>query len=265
VNVTPAMMLSTMKRDELRKNIGQVFKFFPIPKRISAIGSYESENNQWLLRRETPDKKSFEFLNMIGDYNPLVLDPLKIKNFDAPDILILRGQVILEGSTVRYEPSHPKLASASMPTVSLCMSLEGADQNGLLEIPGNAVESFRFCVTNMGEQTVRDYRTMILVPPAFTRPIHGITMGQIPKQSDIMVAEQQYAVYEKFMSEPIYKKDTIKIGQLFFSTVPGHYTILRQIRCDEGSFPTESPYGELEISVTPIGDLVKRAEEHLGR
>lgn len=259
------MILSTMNRGELRKNIGQVFKFSPVPRRDSTIGSYESENNQWFLRRETPDRKSFELLNMSGDYHPLVLDPLKIKNFDAPDILILRGQVILEGSTVRYEPSHPKPASASMPTVSLCMSLEGSDQNGLLEIPGGLVESFRFCVTNMGEQTVRDYRTMILIPPAFTRPIHGITLGQIPKQSDIMVGEQQYAVYEKFMSEPIYKKDTIKIGQLFFSTVPGHYVLLWQIRCEDGSFPTETAYGELKISVTPIGDLVKRAEEHLGR
>jgi hypothetical protein len=252
-----------MNREELRKNIGQVFRFFPIPKRDSAIGLYESENNQWLLRRETPDKKSFEFINQIGDYTPLVLDPLKIKNFDAPDILILRGQVILQGSTVRYEPSHSKSASASMPTANLCMSLEGSDQNGLLEIPGS-FESFRFCVTNIGETTVRDYRAMILIPTAFTPPSHGISFGQIPKQSEIMLGEHQYAAYEKFMSEPIYKNDTIKIGQLFFSILPGHYIFLWKIRCDDGSFPTETTYGEMKVEVTPLSGLVMRAEKHLG-
>jgi hypothetical protein len=149
------------------KNIGQTFLFFPIPRRNSASGSYESDKKQWLLRRSTPDKNGFEFLNIIGDYDPLVLEPLKIKNFDAPDILILRGQVILDGSTMRYEPFHPKPASPSTPNTSLRLFLENTPDSGLIELPGPTIDSFRFWVTNSGKQTVRDYRVIILVPPAF--------------------------------------------------------------------------------------------------
>jgi hypothetical protein len=144
-----------MNRDELKKNIGRTFQFFPIPRRDSASGSYESDKNQWLLRRSTPDKKGFEFLNIIGDYNPLVLDPLKIKNFDAPDILILRGQVILEGSTVRYEPFHPRPASAL--NTRLCLYVNGPDEEGLIVLPTPMFESMEFCVVNQGEQTIRKY------------------------------------------------------------------------------------------------------------
>jgi hypothetical protein len=256
------MILSTMNRDELRKNIGQVFKFFPIPRRDSPIGSYESENNQWLLRRESPDKKSFEFLNMIGDYNPLVLDPLKIKNYDAPDILILRGQVILEGSTVRYEPSHPKPASLSLPITSLHLSLEGADENGVCGFVGPTVECLRFHVANMGEQTVRDYRAIILVPQAFKQPSYGLYDGDLKKekQSDTTIGERRYAVYDKFMSQPIYKNDSTKIGDLFLSTVVGQHILLWQIRCDDGTFPSENTYGEIKIRISPRGDLIEHVE-----
>lgn len=197
------MIPSTMDRDKFRKNIGRTLQFIPHPRRDSANGTWESDMNTWILQGETADKKGFQFLNAIRDHDPLVLDLDQMRHFDAPDKLILRGQVIFKESAVLFEPFHPKPASASMPTVSLCMSLEGADENGLLEIPSRMVESFRFCVTNMGEQTVRDYRTTILIPQAFKRPNHGIQLGQLPQQGDIIIGEQQYAVYEKFMPEPI--------------------------------------------------------------
>ena len=67
--------------------------------------------NLWILRGETADKKGFEFLNTIRDHDPLVLEPVQIRNFDFPDKLILRGQVILKGSSVLFEPFHPKPVS----------------------------------------------------------------------------------------------------------------------------------------------------------
>ena len=245
------MILSTMNRDELRKNIGQVLKFFPIPRRDSTIGSYESENNQWLLRRESSDKKSFEFLNMIGDYNPLVLDPLKIKNFDAPDILILRGQVILEGSTVRYEPSHPKPASPSLPTTRLHLLLEGVDENGMRELPGPTTHAFHFSISNSGQQTVRDYRALILVPLSFTRPSHGSYLDDLPQPHAASIGERKYAMYEKPMLQPIYKDDSIKIGRVLLDCPVGDHIILWQIRCDDGVFPTEATYGEIKVRIIP--------------
>jgi hypothetical protein len=259
------MIPSTMNRDELRKNIGQLFKFFPIPRRDSTSGSYESDKNQWLLRRETPDKKAFEFLNSIGDYTPLVLDPLKIKNFDAPDILILRGQVILEGSTVRYEPFHAKPSSPSAPNTSLRLYLEDADHNGVCERGGSTVQGFRFWVGNTGEQTVRDYRVTLLVPSVFTRPPYGMFEGHITKQYDTTIGEQDYGAYEMFASQPIYKNDSIKIGEVLLSPALGDHILLWQIRCDDGVFPSETTYGEIKIRIGPLSDLIKRAEEHLGR
>ncbi len=64
--------------------------------------------NLWILRGETGDKKGFEFLNAISDHDPLVLETVQIRNFDFPDKLVLRGQVILKGSSVIFEPFYPK-------------------------------------------------------------------------------------------------------------------------------------------------------------
>ena len=97
-----------MNRDELRRNIGRTFQFIPHPRRDTADGSWESDLNLWILKGETTDNKGFEFLNAIRDHKPLVLETVQIRNFDAPDKLVLRGQVILKGSSVVFEPFHPK-------------------------------------------------------------------------------------------------------------------------------------------------------------
>jgi len=98
------MIHSIMNRDELRKNIDKTFQFVPPPRRDSETGSWESDMNLWILRGETADKKGFEFLNAIADHDPLVLEAVQIRNFDFPDKLVLRGQVILKGSSVLFEP-----------------------------------------------------------------------------------------------------------------------------------------------------------------
>ena len=251
MNVTPAMIPSIMNRAELKKNIGKTFQFFPFPRHDSASGSYESDKNQWLLRRETPDKKGFEFLNILGDYNPLVLDSPKINKFDEPDVLILRGQVIFDGSTVRYEPFTPKPASLSVPSTSLRLYLEGVDENGVRELPGPTVDVFRFSVANRGQQTVRDYRALILVPQTFRRPSYGSYVGDLPMPHATSIGEQKYALYEKPMSQPIYKNDSIKIGEILLNTALGDHIIFWRIRCDDGVFPTEAPYGEIKVRIVP--------------
>lgn len=75
-----------MNRDELRKNIGQTFQFVPIPRRDAANGSWESNMNLWILRRETADKKGVEFLNAVRDHDPLILEHVQIRHFDAQQI-----------------------------------------------------------------------------------------------------------------------------------------------------------------------------------
>jgi hypothetical protein len=97
-----------MNRDELRKNIGRTFQFIPHPRRDTANGSWESDMNLWILRSEAADRKGFEFLNAIRDHDLLFLETVQIRNFDAPDKLVLRGQVVLKGASVLFEPFHPR-------------------------------------------------------------------------------------------------------------------------------------------------------------
>jgi hypothetical protein len=239
-----------MNRDQLKKNIGKKFKFFPIPVRNSATGQYESDKNEWLLRRESADNKGFEFLNLIGDYNPLVLDSLKIKNFDEPDTLILRGQVVFDGSTVRYEPFTAKPVSAEATNASLVMTLEGADQTGILHISHanlTRIASPQFLVTNSGKLTVRDYRVEIFVPQSI-QYYYGMRPGSLTAENSVDIRDQAYTAYRKTILEPIYKEETVRIGDLLFTIDVGDHSLFWRIRCDDGVFPSETECGVLRIN-----------------
>lgn len=257
------MIPSTMNRKELRKMVNKTFQFVPLPIQVSATGSSESDMNLWIHRGESPDKKGFEFLNAMREHDPFILDHSQIRKYDAPNNLILFGQVILEGSTVRYEPFHPKPASTI--TVNLRMSMEGAGKNNVHFMTSPPLEPLRFVVENMGEQTVRDYRTIVLIPTAFTRSSSDSYLGNLSQTGNIVKIEKHdYAVYGNFMSEPIYKKDRVRIGSLPLKANYGEYNFLWQIRGDDGAFPSEKHYGRIKIRVVPLGDLVKHAEERLG-
>ena len=251
VNRRPAMIPSTMDRDKFKTNIGRTIQFIPHPRRDSANGSWESDMNTWILQDETADKKGFTFLNAIRDHDPLVLDLVQIRHFDAPDKLVLRGQAIFKDNSVLFEPFHPRPASLAIPNTNLNLLLEGADENGVRELPGPTVDSFRFYVANRSQQTVRDCRAAILVPQTFTRPPYGSYEGDLPKPHATSIGERKYAVYEKSMSQPIYKNDSIKIGKVLLSTVLGDHIILWQIRCDDGVFPSEAQYGEIKVRIVP--------------
>jgi hypothetical protein len=119
-----------MNISELRKTIGRTFRFIPLPKRHSSSGSWVDDMNLWILRRETDDEKGFEFLNAIKDHDPLILRHDQIRNFDAPDQLVLRGQVILKGSAVLFEAFHPQPASLSLPKSSLRLLVLPSDDQG---------------------------------------------------------------------------------------------------------------------------------------
>jgi hypothetical protein len=245
------MIPSIMDRDKFKTNIGRTIQFIPHPRRDSANGSWESDMNTWIIQGETSDKKGVAFLNAIRDHDPLILDLDQMRNFDAPDKLVLRGQVIFKGTSVLFEPFHPKPASLLLPSTSLHLLLEGVDENGVRELPGPTVDVFRFSVANRGQQTVRDYRALILVPQTFTRPSYGSYVGDLPMPHATSIGEQKYALYEKSMSQPIYKNDSIKIGEVLLNTALGDHIILWQIRCDDGVFPTEAPYGEIKVRIVP--------------
>lgn len=240
-----------MDRDKFIKNIGRTFQFVPPPRRDSATGSWESDMNTWILRGETADRKGFEFLNAIRDHDPLILDLFQMRNFDAPDKLVLRGQIIFKGNSVLFEPFHPRPASLSIPNTKLNLFLEGADENGVCELPGPTVDLFRFHVANRSQQTVRDFRATILVPLSFTRPPYGSYREELPMPHATSIGERKYALYEKSISQPIYKEDSIKIGELHLSTALGEHILLWQIRCDDGVFPSEAQYGEIKVRIVP--------------
>ncbi len=257
------MIPSAMNRDELRKYIDKTLRFVPPPKRDSATGSWESDMNLWILRGETADKKGFEFLNTIRDHNLFILDHNQIRNFDAPDKLVLRGQVIFKDISVLFEPFHPRPASLLASSTTLHLYLDGTDESGVCVISSPMFDALRFHVKNIGEQTVRDYRNIILVPQAFSRPTSPSYIRDLAEQGETMLEEQQYTVYGNFIPKPIFRKQSEKIGELILKADPGDYILRWQIHCDDGVFPTETTYGELKVRVSSFGDLVGRAVENL--
>ncbi|MDF0672893.1 MAG: hypothetical protein P0120_00930 [Nitrospira sp.] len=228
----------------------------PYPRRDSSTGSWESDMNQWLLRGETPDKKAFEFLNVIRDHTPFVLDENQIRKFDVPDVLILRGQVILKGDAVSYEPFHQKPSSNTLPTI-LTMFLEGFEGNSLPTFTCPSFEAFRFCVKNKGQQTVRDFRSTLYIPQAFRFP--SMPLRNLSKKGESTINDTQYVIYENLTQSPIYGNEQIRIGELILQGDPANHTILWKIRCDDGIFPKEDEYGEIKVCLVPLGNLVDEA------
>jgi len=213
--------------------------------------------NLWIFRGETPDKKGFVFLNAVGDYDPLILGPCQIKNYDAPDIVVLRGQVILKDRSVLYEPFIPQPAALSIPNTSLSMFLEGVGEDGIAVFTSQSFDSFRFCVKNTGEQTVRDYRNTILIPQAFKWPSSPYALQNLSKQDDIAIGDQQYVICGNLLQTPIYKNEQIRIGSLILQADPGDYTILWKIRCDDGVFPSEDTYGQIQIRLVSFVSVLE--------
>jgi hypothetical protein len=254
-----------MNLSELRKNIGRTFRFIPLPRRDSSSGSWVDDKNLWVLRREVDGNKGFEFLNVISDHDPLILDHIQIRNFDAPDQLLLRDQVILKGSAVLYESFFPQPASLALPNTSLRLSLggsDGQDEFGMLSPP---LDPINFVVANTGQQTVRDYRNVVLIPKEFSRTTSSSYLGNLSTQEDTEIDGRTYAIFGNFVSIPIYKNETVNIGVLRLKADPGDYDFLWQIRCDEGTFPAEGQYGKINVQVKSLGDFVDRAVDGLYR
>jgi len=241
-----------MDKQKFKTNIGHTFQFLPHPRRDTANGLYESDTNKWILIGETADRKGWELLNAVADYDRLTLEPVQIRNYDAPDKLILRGQIIIRGASVLFESFHPIPASAVNPTASLRISLGNTPDGGPIELLGPTVNSFTFWASNDGNQTVPDYRVSILVPPEFASTPHGTYSGNLMEHHKTTIGNRRYTVYEKAILEPIYKNGgLVKLGEVLFSTTVGNHIILWQIRCDEGVFPTEGKYGELQVIIKP--------------
>jgi hypothetical protein len=232
----------------------------PFPRLDSSTGSWEFDMNLWLLRGETADKKAFEFLNTIRDHTPFVLDENQIRKFDAPDILILRGQVILTGDAVSYEPFHQKPSSDTLPTV-LTMFLEGFEGDSLPTFTCPSFESYRFCVRNTGQQTVRDFRSTICIPQTFRFP--SMPVGNLSKKSESTINDTQYVIYEYLTQSPIYGNEQVRIGEFVLQGDPGAHTILWKIRCEDGTFPKEDEYGEIKVCLVPFEDLVDEAVQNV--
>jgi len=92
-----------MNKKRLAKQEGRAIRLYPIPqKRIDGklVGSL---NNEWILLPFPSDGKGPEVLNAVTRHRfRLFYD--RVKEFQEPDVLILRGQVLLDGSNVEYEP-----------------------------------------------------------------------------------------------------------------------------------------------------------------
>ena len=253
-----------MNREQLKKCIDQTFRFVPPPRRDTVTGSWESDLNLWILRGETADKKAFEFQNAIRDHQPFSLDLHQIRHFDAPDKLVLRGQIILKGDYVAYEPFHPKPSSAPVPTI-LAMFLEGFEGELLPTFTSPSFESFRFCVKNTGQQTVRDFHSTLCIPQAFKPPSLPLYLGNLSLKGETMINDTQYVIYENLTQSPIYGNEQVRIGELVLQGDPGNHTILWKIRCEDGTFPKDEEYGEIKVCLVPFGDLLGEAVRNAGK
>ena len=82
-----------MKKSKIRDNIGTVVKLFPQPK----LGDrYVSDSrNRWLILPEPEGGKDLVFQNTITNHE-ITLGNDNIREFRSPDIVIIRGQLILE-------------------------------------------------------------------------------------------------------------------------------------------------------------------------
>lgn len=244
-----------MNLQQLKKCIGQTFRFLPIPRRDTSTGSWESDMNLWILRGETADKKAFEFLNTVRDHPPFFLDLYQIRKFDAPDSLTLRGQVILKVDSVSYEPFHPKPSSDTLPTF-LTMFLEGFEDNPLPKFTSPSFEPFKFCVKNTGQQAVRDFRSTLGIPQGFRFPSLPPLRGNLHKKCESTINNTQYVFYENFAQSPVYRNEIVSVGELILQADPGNYTFLWKINCDDGTFPKEDEYGQIKVCLVPFGDIM---------
>ena len=238
-----------MNLSELRSNIGRTFKFVPLPRRDSATGSWVDDMNLWILQSEGQDRKGFLFLNAVRDHEPFVLDHSQIRKFDAPDKLILRGQVVLKDSAVLYEPFYQQPASSAPSRVSLWLSIVGADDNNILNVPHVDALPFEFILRNLSDHTVRDCKIVIYIPTHFKRQDTATRHGNLKQQLVTEIEGQSYTKYGDHITTPIYGNDSIPISELSLATVPGEHTIYWQIHCEDGVFPQKNKYGQIRIIV----------------
>ncbi len=251
-----------MNREELKKCIGRTFEFVPCPRRDTSTGSWESDMNLWILLRETPDKKAFEFQNTVRDHHPFILDLHQIRNFDAPDKLILRGQVILKDDSINYEPFHPKPSSETRPTV-LTMFLEDLEDEEIPLLLSIVPQSLKFCIRNTGHLTVRDFRTTLVIPSAFK--ISAPLSTKLSMKGEQTINETHYIIYDHFSESPIYKNEQIRIVELSLRAGPSDYIILWKIRCDDGTFPKDDEYGQIKVRFKALDELLDEAVQNVHR
>jgi hypothetical protein len=206
--------------------------------------------NLWILQSESQDRKGFLFLNAVRDHEPFVLDHSQIRKFDAPDKLILRGQVVLKDSAVLYEPFYQQPASSASSRVSLGLSIVGADNN-ILTVPHVDALPFEFILRNLSHHTVRDCKIIIYIPTHFRRQAPTATRhGNLTQQLVTEIEGQSYTKYGDHITTPIYGNDLISISELSLATVPGEHTIYWQIHCEDGVFPQTNKYGQIRVIVT---------------
>ena len=78
-------------------------------------------------------------------------------------------------------------------------------------------------------------------------------------KNELTIKNTEYMIYEIFTQSPVYKKEQVYLGELILEGELGNHTLLWKIRCDEGTFPNEEEYGEINVCVVRLGDLVDEA------
>lgn len=245
-----------------RKNIGRTFQFHPIPRRDTAQGSYDSEFNLWIFKGETADKKGFTFQNAISDHPPLIIEAIYVRNYDAPETLTLRGQVVMKKDSVSFEPFRPILSSTPLTKLSLFIKHNPEDSATICPPLTGPIE---LMVVNQGEQTVRDFRSIIYVPASFQEEHNPLDPRRLERDGEMTLNGEDYAFYKILTAEPLYKSDPVTIGILHLRAEPGDYVFRWQIRCDGGVFPTEDDLGSIKVKVISGSELMGEAWDHFGK
>ena len=86
----------------MRGNIGAVVKFMPRPKQGDKLVS--EGRNKWVILQESEGEEGLIFQNTVTNHE-ITMRYDSLREFRSPDMIIVRGQVILEeDAKVTFEP-----------------------------------------------------------------------------------------------------------------------------------------------------------------
>jgi hypothetical protein len=141
------------------------------------------------------------------------------------------------------------------------VTLENEEDGGhfiLNEFLGTTI----FTVENGGGVTLRDFRVTVYIPAHFKISLAEISRNPI-SESTISFDGISYRAYQILFQQPFFAGDRISIAPFRLRAEPGNYKFLWRIQCDEGTFPLDAPYGQLQVQILSMREVMEEAHKNL--